>query len=105
MLHRAENPNATYLSHTSSFFYTAAGITILADLVMCIGNCVTFKICKTPCFVLPLVVFVTGQVGYAIVGIVEGQYALREIMHMKDSMPAFEAINECTDQYTMLDLT
>ena len=54
---------------------------------------------------LPLVVFVTGQVGYAIVGLVEGQYALREILHMDDSMPAFEAINECADQYTMLDLT
>ena len=105
MLHRAESPNYTYLSHTSNFFYTAAGITILSDLVMCIGNCMTRKICRTPCFVLPLIVFVAGQVGYAIVGVVQGQITLREINHMENSLPAFEAINDCADQYTNLDLT
>ena len=105
MLHRAENPDYTYLSHTSSFFNTAAGITIISDLVMCIGNCVTFKVLGTPCFVLPLIVFVAGQVGYAVVGIVEGQWALSEIRHMDRSMPAFDAVNDCADQYTNLDLT
>ena len=60
MLHSAETEDYSYLSHTSAFFNTAAGITILSDIIVCFGHCITFKVCGTPCFVLPMLLFAIG---------------------------------------------
>ena len=79
---------------------------------MCIGNCITktsaegkCTVYGTPCFVLPLLLFTLGQVGYGVAGFIQAMIAKLQIDQMDSDLPILEAINECADKYTAIDLT